>query len=67
MHQIITLYKLLSSLSDDIKIYDTIFGYINGKVNVKEFLYDLHHIFPNPHMKLISIISNNKKVISEQK
>jgi hypothetical protein len=30
--------KLLSLLSDNIKIYDTIFGYINGKENVKEYL-----------------------------
>ena len=57
---------LLFLLSDDIKIYDTIFEYINGKENVKEFLYDLNHIFPNLHMKLISIISYTKKVIAAE-
>lgn len=58
--------KLLSLLSDNIKIYDTIFGYINRKENVKEFLYNLHHIFPNIHMNLISTISYTRKVIAAE-
>ena len=30
-----TIDKLLSLLSYDVKIYDTIFGYLNGKENVR--------------------------------
>ena len=58
--------SILSLLSDDISIYDTIYGILNGKENVKEFLYDLFHAFPNIHMKLISIISFTKKVIAAE-
>lgn len=48
-----TIDKLLSLLSNVIKICDTISGYLNGKEKVKYFLHDFHHSFPNINMKLI--------------
>jgi hypothetical protein len=48
-----TIDKLLSLLSNVIKICDTVSGYPNGKEKVKEFLHDFRNSFPNINMKFI--------------
>jgi SnoaL-like polyketide cyclase len=60
--------KLLSLLSDDIRINSPIYGSLNGKDKVKEFLCEIYqYTFPNLFMKLIiSMYNPTTKVIAAE-
>ena len=58
--------KILSLLSEDIKINSTMFGHWNGKSNVKEFLCDVFSAFPNLFINPVAVFSNDVGIMASE-